>query len=286
MPLSHRRGFTLVELLVVIGIIAVLVAMLLPTLSKVRKAAKDVQCASNMRQAIMAFWQYNNDFRRGLANFGPTDRNWYTPWVASPGNGYTDPFYTVPYQNYRYYQSLAGYTWWRQYLVVDLNRPKYIAPTMLGCTFTDWRDDPFFQSYRCGGGSDASNALESATAPTMLQAPAFLWYGIPCEGLYDQTWWNGGGVSATGQQTVWDPSANQIRNYRRRQLLFSCPVVFAVLDGGNHIMQAAHQPTWHFLDSDFGGHAFQNWPYAGNYGFTDGSVSYKESRKGVMFAAN
>jgi prepilin-type N-terminal cleavage/methylation domain-containing protein len=66
----NRRGFTLVELLVVVGIIAVLIALLLPALGRARESARRIACASNLRQlagACIAYAQANRGSYPGPA---------------------------------------------------------------------------------------------------------------------------------------------------------------------------------------------------------------------------
>lgn len=87
---KRERGFTLIELLVVISVIAILAAMLLPSLARAKRAGGKIVCMNNERQLLLATWQFSDDHPRrvltAMRGPAPLDLNYLYPrYVSSVG---------------------------------------------------------------------------------------------------------------------------------------------------------------------------------------------------------
>ncbi len=94
-PIALQRAFTLVELLVVIGIISLLISILLPALGKARKTANTVKCEANLHSIMLAFQIYASQSNGWLlgspatTGFFDTYASGTTKTSPPPSNSYT-----------------------------------------------------------------------------------------------------------------------------------------------------------------------------------------------------
>jgi prepilin-type N-terminal cleavage/methylation domain-containing protein len=131
LPAVSKRAFTLVELLVVIGIMAVLMGLLLPALRRAQQQANGVKCLSNLRQIGIYMTMYANDNRGLLIPLGPL-QDGTNGTTATP-----DPEDTSQYL----YQTLGAEVYpWQRYPYLLISSGSYAPiptdPTYITSTWT------------------------------------------------------------------------------------------------------------------------------------------------------
>jgi prepilin-type N-terminal cleavage/methylation domain-containing protein/prepilin-type processing-associated H-X9-DG protein len=99
-----QKGFTLLELLVVVAAIGILLALLLPAMSRAREKGTSARCISNLRQLALAATLYADDHEDALPW---QERHWTSPSNPTAVMNYTDP--TAPNFRTNAYWQLGGY---------------------------------------------------------------------------------------------------------------------------------------------------------------------------------
>ncbi|CAA9422690.1 MAG: hypothetical protein AVDCRST_MAG64-2986 [uncultured Phycisphaerae bacterium] len=229
---TARAGFTLVELLVVIGIIALLISILLPSLNAAREQANSIKCLSNLRQLGVAAATYTSANKGYLVPADIQDAKFTVP---SPASTYQDVLET-----------------WATILIAD----GYLSyPEVTSTTMPPQSDNVFrcpsgvmeLSAVTFGSGTVPSSRLDARGAMAVLHISVrlkpnmnvYAWYGINATNSAAKTPFYRNNIDAAGKVTGLRKS-NEVRNPSEMVFLFDGLYGFNYLTTNANRINARH----------------------------------------------
>ena len=174
--MSSRRAFTLVELLVVIGIIAILIGILLPVLNRARESSRQARCQSNLKQIGAAAVLYSNDYQGYILPEG---------YLVGGSGGENTTTWALLLLDYKY----ASAPLVQNAASTDTSGdgdsifrcPDGLADPILYSTFGETQNNTSIPTSRDDGVADEPQRITSDTKYGWSGTTVDVWYGINCD---------------------------------------------------------------------------------------------------------